>query len=96
MSLAHPIRVRRRIGLEIGLVLMMRLLPASCVKKFAIALPSSSDRDYGLKGIFRDDFPFYVSSKTPDPSAAIPPTRHGCSVKSILQAGSLPHNEKIR
>jgi len=39
-----------------------------------------------LYDIFRDDFQFELSSKTPDPSTVVPPARPGCKVK-LLPAG---------
>jgi len=83
MRFAQGRRSRGRLGWQIGLVLGVALLPAACVKKFPIALPSLDYRAYGLKGIFRDDFPFFISAQTPDPGTAIPPTRWGCGVKVL-------------
>jgi hypothetical protein len=64
-----------------------------CVHKFPVRLSSESVQGYGIKGIFRDDFPFSISSKTPDLGTAIPPAREGCSVK-ILPYG--PENFALR
>jgi len=64
-----------------------------CVHKFPVRLSSESFQGYGIKGIFRDDFPFSISSKTPDLGTAIPPAREGCSVK-ILPYG--PENFALR
>jgi len=83
-----------KVSLQLKMILfLMAIFAFSCVKKPPLSFLAHSYIPSGPAAIFQDDFPFFVSPKTPDLNTVIFPARPGCSVKLL---GDGPENFALR